>query len=77
MSYAYCCEVCADTNPRWRIERSGDAVVSWADDDHLAAVVSGLQRDGEVTELTVRDSRKLRDGLRDELSGLLRPGSRA
>lgn len=41
--------------------RTGDAVVSWACDAHLAVVCDRLQRDFEITELTVRDSRKVRE----------------
>ena len=59
--YAYCCEVCDGTNPHWTIMRRGDVVTSWACDDHLAAVCERLQRDFEVTELIVRDSRKARE----------------
>jgi hypothetical protein len=40
--------------------RRGDVVVSWACDDHLVIVCERLQRDFEVTELIVRDSRKAR-----------------
>ncbi len=59
VSYAFCCETCRGTDPHWRIDRSGDAAVSWACDDHLASVMTGMQREDEVTELTVRDNRKL------------------
>lgn len=37
MSRAYCCEVC-DGRPDWRLERHGDAAVSWACHNHLALV---------------------------------------
>lgn len=37
MSRAYCCEVC-DGRPDWRLDRHGDAVVSWACHEHLAIV---------------------------------------
>lgn len=59
--YAYCCEVCDGTDPHWMIMRRGDVVTSWACDSHLAAVCERLQRDFEVTELIVRDSRKARE----------------
>jgi hypothetical protein len=59
--YAYCCEVCDGTDPHWTIMRRGDVVTSWACDDHLAVVCERLQRDFEVTELIVRDSRKARE----------------
>lgn len=59
--YAYCCEVCDDACPHWYIMRTGDVVVSWACDGHLAEVCARLQRDREVTELTVTVSRKARE----------------
>jgi hypothetical protein len=56
-----CCEVDDTTDPHWRIMRRGDVVVSWACDEHLAVVCERLQRDSEVTELIVTDSRKTRE----------------
>jgi hypothetical protein len=61
---ACCCEVCDADDPRWHIMRRGDVVVSWACDSHLAGVCEGLQRDHEVTELIVTDSRKARARVR-------------
>ena len=61
MSRAYCCEVCDAADPRWVIERHGDAVVTWACDGDLAEVCERLQRDREVTRLSVRDARKARE----------------
>lgn len=58
MSRAYCCEACDDPDPHWVIERWGDAVITWACDAHLAGVCEGLQRDGEVTKLSVQVARK-------------------
>lgn len=58
---AYCCEVCDGDAPHWTVERWGDAVVSWACDAHLSEVCERLQRDHEVTKLSVRDSRKARE----------------
>ncbi len=55
MSRAYCCEVCGDDNPHWVVMRHGDAVMTWACDNHLTAVCTSLQRDHEVTQLTVQD----------------------
>ena len=52
--FASRCEVC-DLDPRWRLDRRGDAVVSWACDPHLAEVCHRLQRDSEITELVVTD----------------------
>ena len=60
MSLACCCEICDAANPHWTIMRRGDVVTSWACDEHLAEVCERLQRDFEVTELIVRDSRKAR-----------------
>ena len=51
--YAYRCEVC-DGAPAWRLDRTGDAVVSWACADHLSTACERLQRDHEITELTIR-----------------------
>lgn len=61
MSVAYCCEVCAAAEPHWNITRIGDVVTTWACDPHLAQVCDRLQRDHEVTELVVVDSRKSRE----------------
>ncbi len=61
MSLYLCCEVCDTTGPHWTITRTGDVVTTWACDAHLAVVCERLQRDFEVTELTVRDSRKARE----------------
>ena len=58
---AYCCEVCDIAGPHWVIERWGDAVVTWACDTHLAEVCERLQRDHEVTSLSVRDARKAQE----------------
>jgi hypothetical protein len=41
--------------------RTGDVVTTWACDVHLATVCEQLQRHDEITELTVRDSRKARE----------------
>lgn len=42
----------------WRIDHSGDAVVSWACPDHLSSVCEWLQRDWEITELKVTNAAK-------------------
>ncbi len=60
MSLAFRCEVC-DGAPGWRLERRGDAVVSWACSSHLAEVCRGLQRDHEITELMITDQVKRRE----------------
>jgi hypothetical protein len=54
VSYAYRCEIC-NAMPLWRIERRGDAVVTWAcmDPGHLVTVLDRLQRSWETTELVV------------------------
>lgn len=57
---AFRCSVC-DQEPLWRIERSGDAAVSWACAPHLSEECERLQRDWEVTELTVYLVPKLRE----------------
>jgi len=49
---AFRCEVC-DLTPLWRIGRVGDVATSWACDEHLSAVCERLQRDFEITKLTV------------------------
>jgi hypothetical protein len=61
VSLYLCCEVCDAADPHWTIMRTGDVVTSWACDEHLAVVCDRLQRDFEVTELTVRNSRKARE----------------
>jgi hypothetical protein len=61
MSRVYCCEVCDNSDPHWRIERWGDAVVTWACDPHLSEVCERMQRDNEVTKLSVKDARKQRE----------------
>lgn len=53
MSYAYRCETCNGI-PWWRIDRVGDAVVSWACKAHLSEVCWGLQRPFHRTELLVK-----------------------
>jgi hypothetical protein len=58
---AYCCEICSTPDPHWTIMRTGDVATSWACDGHLAVVCERFQCDDEVTELTVRDSRKTRE----------------
>ena len=52
---AYRCAIC-DGDPRWRLDRTGDATVSWACDSHLPAVCDQMQRAFEVTQITVRRS---------------------
>jgi hypothetical protein len=58
MSRAYRCryspDQCPDREPRWRLDRLGDAAVDWACDQHLAGVVELLQRPWEKTEVVVR-----------------------
>jgi hypothetical protein len=61
VSRACCCEACDAADPHWVIERWGDAVITWACDTDLAEVCERLQRDGEVTRLSVRDARKARE----------------
>jgi hypothetical protein len=58
---ACCCEVCGGTDPHWNVTRRGDVVTTWACDHHIAHVLTGLQRDFEVTELVVSDARKARE----------------
>ena len=59
MSLAFRCEVC-DADPHWRIIRVGDVVISWSCDAHLATICDRLQRDFELTQLAIWDSRKMR-----------------
>lgn len=61
MSRAWCCEVCDSDDPHWSVERWGDAVVTWACDTDLSEVCERLQRDHEVTRLSVEDMRKARE----------------
>lgn len=60
MSRAFYCGIC-DGEPQWRITRIGDVVTSWACDEHLATECHRLQRDWEVTELSVQHQPKLRE----------------
>lgn len=53
--HAYYCLGCDGVAP-WRLERQGDAVVTWACDEHLAGVVRGLLRDWEVSHIVVSPS---------------------
>ena len=55
------CGQCGLTPPLWTIVRTGDVVVSWSCAEHLSAVCEGLQRDFEVTELTVTYTPKARE----------------
>jgi hypothetical protein len=49
---AYRCEVCHGESS-WRLDRYGDAVVSWACDTDLAALLRAGQRPGERTKISV------------------------
>jgi hypothetical protein len=60
MGAAFRCEICSG-EPMWRIERWGDAVVTWACPWHMSRVCEGLQRDHEVTKLSVQSHAKLRE----------------
>lgn len=58
MSWSNRCEGCPGEPPPeesavWRLERWGDAVVTWACDEHLVGVLRGLQRDHEATQVSV------------------------
>jgi hypothetical protein len=61
VSRTYCCEVCDESGVRWNLTRRGDVVTTWACDAHLAVAADRLQRDHEVTELVVRDTRKAQE----------------
>jgi len=61
MAPVFCCEVCDDPKPQWRLDRRGDAVVSWACDGHLSVVCHRLQRYWEITEIVVSSSAKRRE----------------
>jgi hypothetical protein len=69
VSLAFRCGVC-DGEPIWRIERYGDAVVSWACAPHLSEECDRLQRDFEATQLVVTLCSKLREWV--EISVALR-----
>jgi hypothetical protein len=60
MSRAFYCAIC-DGEPMWRIERHGDAVISWACAEHLSEEAGRLQRDWEITQLSIRLCSKLRE----------------
>jgi hypothetical protein len=52
VSAAYRCQEC-NARPDWRLERRGDAVVTWTCGDHLVLVLWQLQRPVERTEIVV------------------------
>lgn len=52
MSNAYRCENC-DSTPDWRVERVGDAVVTWSCALDLGLICQRLQRAHEQTRLVV------------------------
>lgn len=54
---AYCCPVCLAEGD-WYLLRHGDAVVSWACDADLPAVLRAIQRDFERTEITVTEAKQ-------------------
>lgn len=58
--YAFKCGEC-DGDPSWRITRIGDVAVTWACDAHLAIECHRMQRDWEITELSIKSSPKLRE----------------
>lgn len=60
MSKAFLCEVC-ESEPMWRVGRIGDAAITWACAEHLSTVADGMQRDWEVTQLTLILSSKARE----------------
>lgn len=51
--FAFRCGECDGGEVLWSILRVGDAVVSWACNQHFSEVALDLQRDHEVTELIV------------------------
>lgn len=57
MAGAYRCEGC-DNTPDWDLERHGDAVASWACRVCLPEVIRSLQRRWEITEISVKPSRR-------------------
>lgn len=58
MSYAYRCQICS-LESVWTIRRHGDAVISWACEEHPNRVCLALQRNPDlygITRLTVTAS---------------------
>lgn len=53
MSYAFLCEVC-NASAVWRLDRRGDAAVTWTCEEDLSDVLWKMQRNWEVTEVVVR-----------------------
>lgn len=47
MSLASRCQRCS-REPSWTMRRHGDAVISWACDEHLAPVCHALQRNPDT-----------------------------
>lgn len=62
MSVAFRCATCETEKYLWRIDRQGDAVVTWACTTHLANVMIDMQRDWESTRLLVRRLHELETG---------------
>lgn len=60
MSLAHRCQIC-EGDPAWTIVRRGDVVVSWSCSVDLSDVCYSMQRDHEITELVITDSRKARE----------------
>lgn len=58
MSHAFRCQTC-NGEPMWQVLRIGDVVVSWACPEHLSNIAEEMQRDYEVTELSVKRWAKL------------------
>lgn len=52
MSLAYYCQACSG-DAHWRIERRGDAAVTWSCWIDLGRVCLDMQRDHEHTELVI------------------------
>lgn len=57
MTKAFLCEICEDRTGLWRIDRVGDAVVTWSCWLHLSEVVENLQRQNEETRVVVYKAR--------------------
>lgn len=56
-----CCEMCDTDDPHWEVVRYGDAVVTWSCDADLGRICERLQRDPEITRLSVEDYRKRKE----------------
>lgn len=57
---AYACQV-DNGEAVWQLTRIGDVATTWSCDEHLPDVLRDLQRDWEITQVAVKDLRKINE----------------